>query len=93
MPTPICAGIDWSRPWYATVAAAAARLDQHAVSAVPCLNRQALVLGLANQAGLPRNSGTITLKREEWTLPASLAMGDSNVIPLNAGETMQWKMV
>ena len=53
MPTPICAGIDWSRPWYATVAAAAARLDQHAVSAVPCLNRQALALGLANQAGLP----------------------------------------
>src|SRR5471030_3489509 len=43
--------------------------------------------------GLPRNTDTITLKRESWTLPASLPMGDSHVIPLNAGETINWKMV
>ena len=43
--------------------------------------------------GVPRNTDTITLKRESWTLPASLPLGDSHVIPLNAGEQINWKMV
>jgi dihydroorotase len=43
--------------------------------------------------GLPRNEGSITLQREEWTLPASLPMGDSIVVPLNGGERIGWKMV
>jgi dihydroorotase len=42
--------------------------------------------------GLPRNSGTITLKRESWTLPAELPMGDTSVVPLNGGETIGWKL-
>ena len=42
--------------------------------------------------GLPRNSGTITLKRESWNLPVELPMGDATVVPLNAGETIGWKM-
>jgi len=42
--------------------------------------------------GLPRNSGTITLKRENWTLPVELPMGDATVVPLNGGETIGWKM-
>ena len=36
--------------------------------------------------------GSITLKREQWTLPADLPFGDSRLIPLNAGETINWKM-
>jgi dihydroorotase len=42
--------------------------------------------------GLEPNKGTITLKREQWTLPADLPFGDSRLIPLNAGETINWKM-
>ena len=42
--------------------------------------------------GLPRNSGTMTLVRERWTLPAELAMGNATVVPLNGGETIDWAM-
>ncbi|OWW21929.1 dihydroorotase [Noviherbaspirillum denitrificans] len=41
--------------------------------------------------GLPRNAGTITLKRETWTLPAEVPMGDTTVVPLNGGEAIDWK--
>jgi dihydroorotase len=43
--------------------------------------------------GLPRNEGTITLTRESWTLPATVPMGDNELVPLNAGERIDWKMV
>jgi len=42
---------------------------------------------------LPRNGGSITLRRESWTLPASLPLGDQEVVPLNGGELLNWKMV
>jgi dihydroorotase len=42
---------------------------------------------------LPRNSGTITLQRETWSLPAELPMGDATVVPLNGGEPIGWKQV
>jgi dihydroorotase len=42
--------------------------------------------------GLPRNTGTITLKREAWTLPAELPLGDAIVVPLNGGEPIDWKL-
>jgi dihydroorotase len=42
--------------------------------------------------GLPRNSGTITLRREAWTLPESLAFGDAQLKPLGAGETLNWRL-
>jgi dihydroorotase len=42
--------------------------------------------------GLPRNEGTITLKREQWTVPAELPLGDSTIVPLNGGETIDWKL-
>ena len=42
---------------------------------------------------LPRNEGTITLVRESWDLPATVPMGDSELVPLNAGERIDWKMV
>jgi dihydroorotase len=43
--------------------------------------------------GLPRNAGTITLKRESWTLPESLAFGDAQLKPLGAGETIGWRFL
>lgn len=42
---------------------------------------------------LPRNTSTLTLKREAWTLPAELAYLDGSLVPLNGGEVMQWKAV
>jgi dihydroorotase len=41
---------------------------------------------------LPVNTGTITLVRESWTLPATVAMGDTQLVPLNGGQQINWKM-
>jgi dihydroorotase len=41
---------------------------------------------------LPRNTGTVTLRREAWTLPESIPFGDARLKPLLAGETLNWKM-
>ena len=43
--------------------------------------------------GLPRNSDHITLIREDWTAPASLPLGDQQVVPLRAGETLRWRVL
>ncbi|WP_333983044.1 dihydroorotase [Ectopseudomonas khazarica] len=43
--------------------------------------------------GMPRNSDSITLVREEWTVPASLPLGENSVVPLRAGETLRWKLL
>ncbi len=42
--------------------------------------------------GLPRNAGSVTLKREPWTLPETLPFGDALIKPLRAGETLNWKL-
>ncbi|HEV8312362.1 MAG TPA: dihydroorotase [Burkholderiaceae bacterium] len=42
--------------------------------------------------GLPRNRGTVTLKREAWTLPESLPFGEAQLKPLRGGETLQWRL-
>jgi dihydroorotase len=57
---------------------------------------QAGSLRLAERPGLLQpagQQGKITLKREQWTLPEALPLADQQVIPLNAGETINWKMV
>ena len=43
--------------------------------------------------GLPRNSGTVTLKRENWAPPASFAFGEAELKPLRSGEVLPWKLV
>jgi dihydroorotase len=43
--------------------------------------------------GLPRNQGTITLKRESWTPPDSYAFGEAQLKPLAGGEPLAWRMV
>ena len=43
--------------------------------------------------GLPRNTGTITLRREEWTPPISFAYGEAELKPLRSGEALPWKVV
>jgi len=42
--------------------------------------------------GLPRNKDTITLSKQEWTIPQTLAFADETLIPLRAGESVSWKL-
>lgn len=43
--------------------------------------------------GLPRNAGTVTLKREPWQVPEVLPLGEAQIKPLRGGETLSWKLV
>ena len=43
--------------------------------------------------GLKRNEGTITLVREDWTVPAGQPfIGEDPLVPLLAGETIAWRL-
>lgn len=46
----------------------------------------------ADYYGLPRNKETITLRREEWQVPASVGFGEHQLVPLRAGEKLAWKL-
>lgn len=43
--------------------------------------------------GLPRNQGTITLRRESWMPPDSFPFGEADLKPLRAGEALPWRLV
>jgi dihydroorotase len=43
--------------------------------------------------GLPRNTDTIRLKKEAWTVPAALPFGDTELVPMRAGETVSWRLL
>lgn len=42
--------------------------------------------------GMPRNRETITLARIPWEIPKQLAFGKQKLIPLGAGEMLNWKL-
>jgi len=42
--------------------------------------------------GLPRNSGTLTLKREPYVIPEERPYGKTTLTPLAAGETLAWRV-
>jgi dihydroorotase len=42
--------------------------------------------------GLPRNTDTITLIREPWTMPDELPLAGGSIVPLAAGETIYWRL-
>ncbi len=42
--------------------------------------------------GLPYNQDRITLVKEPWTIPATLPFGDTELVPLRAGQTLNWRM-
>ncbi|MCW8927417.1 MAG: dihydroorotase, partial [Gammaproteobacteria bacterium] len=43
--------------------------------------------------GLPRNHDTITLRKEEWKVPASYPFGEDVLVPYRAGEQVHWRLV
>jgi dihydroorotase len=42
--------------------------------------------------GLPCNDDSVTLVREPWTVPQSIALGNGELVPLRAGETISWRL-
>ncbi len=42
---------------------------------------------------LPRNTRSVTLRRESWTPPESFAFGGAELKPLRSGEALPWRMV
>jgi dihydroorotase len=43
--------------------------------------------------GLPRNTGTVTLVREDVAVPAELDFGDGRLVPMRAGGHVAWRLV
>ncbi len=43
--------------------------------------------------GLPRNTGSVTLSRQNWVAPESYPYGDAIIKPLAAGETLNWRLI
>ena len=43
--------------------------------------------------GLPRNTGTVVLRRASWRVPESYPLGDSRAVPLRAGLEIAWRQV
>ncbi len=81
-----CAGI-YSAPvalaLYAHAFAEAGRLDR--------------LEAFASQRGadfyrLPRNRGAVTLERRPWPVPATLPYGATEIVPMCAGETLEWRL-
>ncbi|MCT8985359.1 dihydroorotase [Shewanella phaeophyticola] len=43
--------------------------------------------------GLQRNTGTVTLVKQEWTVPEQIILPNGNpIVPFFAGETVSWKV-
>ena len=42
---------------------------------------------------LPRNGDTITLRKQDWQVPAQLPLGAGTLTPLRASQTVAWRVV
>ena len=42
--------------------------------------------------GLPRNSNKVVLEKISWTPPARYVFGPDQLVPMRAGETVQWRL-
>lgn len=42
--------------------------------------------------GLARNTGTVALRRETWRTPEHFALGQATLVPLCAGESLDWRL-
>jgi dihydroorotase len=41
---------------------------------------------------LPRNRGSITLRKESWSVSGEIAFGAATLVPLRAGESVGWRL-
>ena len=42
---------------------------------------------------LPRNTERVTLQKREWVIPNELTLGDTVLVPMDAGRSLAWKMI
>jgi dihydroorotase len=42
---------------------------------------------------LPRNTERVTLQKRQWVIPNELTLGDTVLVPLDAGRSLAWKMI
>jgi dihydroorotase len=42
---------------------------------------------------LPRNTERVTLQKREWLIPDELTLGDTVLVPLDAGRKLAWKFI
>jgi len=42
---------------------------------------------------LPRNAQSVTLRKQEWQVPATVGFGEHQLVPLRASEMVKWKLV
>ena len=42
---------------------------------------------------LPRNTEQVTLQKREWVIPDELILGDTVLVPLDAGRALGWKFI
>ncbi|WP_217519658.1 dihydroorotase [Vibrio metschnikovii] len=40
--------------------------------------------------GLPRNTDTVTLTKQAWSVPNTMPFGNNTVVPIRAGESIHW---
>lgn len=43
--------------------------------------------------GLPRNTTTVRLRREPWSVPAYYTFGEEVVVPMRAAEKLHWRLI
>jgi dihydroorotase len=43
--------------------------------------------------GLPRNTDTITLEKSPWQVPDSYPLANDRVVPIRAGEMLDWRVI
>ena len=81
-----CAGI-YSAP-------AAIELYAHAFEQAGRLERLEAFASFhgADFYGLPRNTETVVLERRAWSVPESFPFGADVVVPMSAGEPLEWKL-
>src|SRR5882757_7335631 len=76
-------------------AMAALELYAEAFDAVGALDKLEAFASFNGPAfyGLPRNRGSVTLRREPWRLPEAVPFGETQLKPLRGGETLNWRLV
>ena len=70
-------------------------VSQDALSSMDEQDRQRAEQALSygeDTAGFIMNTDTITLVREPWTMPEQLPLADGTIVPLKAGETVNWRL-
>lgn len=72
---------------------AALELYAEAFDAAGALDKlEGFAASMAPTYGLPRNSGTVTLRRESWNAPEQFVFGDAQLKPLRGGEPLLWRL-